>query len=224
MWPAIRSWARGPPRNSSAPRKHAGEALVVAPHGRDVERLRRRSRPASPTLTHPAAVGQAAEAVLQGLAADRVDDDVGAVAVGEAAHLVGEVGLDVVDAVVEAELGRAARACRRCDAVASTVAPARLASWMAAMPTPLAAGLDQRGLARLQPTELEQAVVGGAERDGDAGGLLDGEPVGHRPAERLGHDPQLGVRAVEPDGDDPVALGQPGRPPAPTAMTVPAAW
>ncbi len=38
-------------------------------------------------------------------------------------------------------------------------------------------GVDQDGLARLQPAELEQAVVGGPEGDGDDGGVGGVEPV-----------------------------------------------
>ena len=56
------------------------------------------------------------------------------------------------------------------DAVASTVAPARLASWIAARPTPPAPAWMSTVSPGLQAAELEQAVVGGAERDRDAGG------------------------------------------------------
>ena len=42
------------------------------------------------------------------------------------------------------------------------------------------AGLDEHRLAGLQVAELEQAVVGGAELDRHAGGVLDRQPVGDR--------------------------------------------
>ena len=70
------------------------------------------------------------------------------------------------------------------DAVASTVAPARLASWIAAMPTPPAPAWIEHGLARLQVAELEQAVVRGAERDRHARGRDDVRAVGDRPRRR----------------------------------------
>ncbi len=49
-----------------------------------------------------------------------------------------EVDRGVVDAVVEPEVDAAGRGGSSLEAVASTGAPARLASWMAAIPTPLA--------------------------------------------------------------------------------------
>ena len=85
------------------------------------------------------------------------------------------------------------------------------------------AGLDQDGLARLQPAELEQAVVGGAERDRDAGGLLDRQAVGHRPAERAG---TARSSACEPSRPT-VTTRSPSASPStadPAATTVPAAW
>ena len=68
--------------------------------------------------------------------------------------------------------------CRRSsrsslDAVASTVAPARLRELDRGEADAAGARLDEHGLACLQVTELEQAVVGGAELDRDAGGLLE---------------------------------------------------
>ena len=69
------------------------------------------------------------------------------------------------------------------------------------MPTPPAPAWIERGLAGLEAAELEEAVVRRPEGHGDASGLLGREPVGDLPGEHFGHGPQLGVRAVEPDGD-----------------------
>ena len=99
---------------------------------------------------------------------DRVDDEVDAPAVGEPSGLVGEVVVAVVDAVVEARTAPSRSSLSSVDAVASTVAPARLASWMAAMPTPPAPAWISTVSPACRPTELEQAVVGGAEGDRDA--------------------------------------------------------
>src|SRR6185503_4851486 len=82
--------------------EHAGEALVARAHGGDVE-----GPAAGPAGVadgdHAPAVGQAPQALLEGLAPDGVDDDVGAPAVGQPPHLGDEVGPGVVDAVVEPE-------------------------------------------------------------------------------------------------------------------------
>ena len=70
------------------------------------------------------------------------------------------------------------------------------------------ARVDQRGFAGLQSAEFEEAVVGGAEGDRDACRLIRPQAVGDAPGERLGHGAQLGVRAVEADRDDTIALGE----------------
>ena len=112
------------------------------------------------------------------------------------------------------------------DAVASTVAPARLASWIAARPTPPAAGLDQHGLAGLQAPELEQAVVGGAEGDRDPRAPpRSSMPSGIGPADCAGTDAQLGVGAAEAHRrHDALADAEAGRPPRRPVRIVPAAW
>ena len=58
------------------------------------------------------------------------------------------------------------------------------------------AGVDEHGLAGLEPAELEEAVVGGAEGDRNGGSDLGGEALGDLPAERLARHPLLGMRAV----------------------------
>ena len=67
------------------------------------------------------------------------------------------------------------------------------------------AGLDQHGLARRQVTELEQAVVGGAERDRHARDGDDVGAVGDRPRHDRGHDDELGVRTPQHRRDDALA-------------------
>ena len=91
------------------------------------------------------------------------------------------------------------------EAVASTRAPARLASWMAAMPTPLApAWISAVSPACRRPNSNRQssAVPKGTGTQAASSVVT---PVGDRPAERLAHRPELGVRPVEAHGDDPVA-------------------
>jgi hypothetical protein len=141
-----------------------------------------------------AAVPEAREALLQHVAADRVDDHVAPAPLGDPHHLAHEVPLPVVDAVVHAEraqplelrVGRRRRehprpcALRQLDRGGANAAPA---------------ALDQHRFAGLQAPELEEAVVGGAERDRHARGLLDREAVGHDPRRAHGHRAQRGVRA-----------------------------
>ena len=59
-------------------------------------------------------------------------------------------------------------------AVAKTSAPRWRASWIAAIADAAGAGVDQHLLARLQPGEVEQAVVGGGEDDRHRRRLLEG--------------------------------------------------
>ena len=68
--------------------------------------------------------------------------------------------------------------------------------------------MDECGLAGLEASELEQAVVGGTKGDRHARRLLDGQALGNRPAERLARGPELGVGSVEAHGDHPVAHGE----------------
>ena len=84
-------------------------------------------------------------------------------------------------------------------------------------------GVDQRGLARLQPAELEQAVVRRAEGHGHARRLVRRDPVGDLPGERLGRRPALGVRPVESDGHGAVPHREAAHV-GPTSATVPAHW
>ena len=72
------------------------------------------------------------------------------------------------------------------------------------MPTPPAPAWIEHGLARLQPTELEEAVVGGTERDRHARDRNEIGAVGHRPRQDLGNGHQLRVRAREVGAHDPL--------------------
>ena len=67
------------------------------------------------------------------------------------------------------------------------------------------AGLDQHRLARLETTELEQAVVGGAVGNGHARHGDDVGTVGHGPGQDRRHHGELGVRAPEVGRDDPLS-------------------
>ena len=111
------------------------------------------------------------------------------------------------------------------DAVASTVAPARLASWIAAMPTPPAPAWMSDGLAVGQPAELEEAVVARCRT----------RPARRRPRP-MSRPSGTGHVVARGDGDAARRAShgswsrRPGRPTArsvtssPTATIVPAAW
>ena len=62
--------------------------------------------------------------------------------------------------------------------------------------------LHEHRLARLQVAELEQAVVGGAERDRHARDRDEIGAVGHRPGDDRGHGHALGVRSPEVGAHD----------------------
>ena len=89
------------------------------------------------------------------------------------------------------------------------LAPAALASWIAASPTPPAPAWTRTVSPGLQVAELEQAVVGRAELDRDAGRVLDRHAVGDRVDRLRRHRRQLGVAAVAHRGDDTLADAQP---------------
>ena len=111
------------------------------------------------------------------------------------------------------------------DAVANTVAPAAFASWIAARPTPPAPAWTSTVSPGREVAELEQAVVGGAELDRDAGRLLERQPVRDRPTPTAAG--TLTSSACEPCAhrrDDRLADVEAARPPRPRARTVPAAW
>jgi hypothetical protein len=86
-----------------------------------------------------------------------------------------------------------------------------------------ASGLDQGDLAGLQASELEQAVVGGAEGHRDHRGLLGGEAVRDLPGGLGGDGAELGVAAPAAGRADLVADLVVGDL-APTSITSPAAW
>ena len=116
---------------------------------------------------------------------------------------VDEIGRGVVDAVVEPEVDQAVET-----AVARRGGqhrgPGPLGQLDGGDPDAAGSGVDQRGLSGLEAAELEQAVVGGAEGDGNAGRLLGAHAIGNDPAERFGHRPECGVGSVQAHGDHPV--------------------
>jgi hypothetical protein len=65
------------------------------------------------------------------------------------------------------------------------------------------AGVDQHRFARLQPRIVEQHVLDGAEGDGRAGGVLEGDTVGHRDDEAGLHVHGFAREAVEVESHDP---------------------
>ena len=128
--------------------------------------------------------------------ADRIDDEVDATPVGEPQHLAGHVGRGVVDAVVQA-VARASRPRRSSlDAVASTVAPAALASWMAARPTPPApAWTSTVSPARRWPNSNRQSSAV-PYSIGTPAACSRERPSGTAQVAAGRHAHQLGVRAV----------------------------
>ena len=81
-------------------------------------------------------------------------------------------------------------------AVASTVAPACLASWMAATETPAPGGVDQHRLAGLQSADVEQRVRRREPARGKRRRVLDRHVVGHGVDVARRRQAQLGVAAV----------------------------
>ena len=141
-------------------------------------------------------------------AADGVDDEVDAAAVGELAHPLRHVLGCVVDAVVHAVLGEPAEALvarRRGDDDAGAGGLGELDGGEA---DATGAGLHEHRLVAMQVAELEQAVVGRAELDRHAGRLLDRQPVGDRVRRARRHRHQLGVAAVAHRRDDRLADGE----------------
>ena len=140
---------------------------------------------------------------------DRVDHEVDAPAVGEPACLVGEVVAPVVDAMVEAVLDQAAElvVARRRGEHGRTGPLGQLDRGQA---DAAGAGLHEHRLTRLQVAELEQAVVGGAERDRHARRLDQVEAVGHQPRDAGRQRHQLGVRPVRHRAHHPLADGAVG--------------
>src|SRR2546427_681630 len=106
------------------------------------------------------AVGERANAVDEGLAADRVENHVNAPPVGELACSLGEVLADVVDPVIETELLQALElliARRRREHGRSSL----LGELDRGHPDPAGSGVDQSRLAALEVAGGEQALLGG---------------------------------------------------------------
>ena len=85
----------------------------------------------------PPVLRERVEPLLEELAADVLEDEVDAAAVGRPHHLLDHVLRRVVDPDVQAELAARGRASRRSSALPITNAPASWASWTAAEPMPL---------------------------------------------------------------------------------------
>ena len=111
---------------------------------------------------------QGAERRLGEVAADRVDDDVGA-AGQRLAQGLAQVGAPVAIVLV-APTDRATSSFSSDDATAVTEAPSTAASCTAASPTPPPAPSTMTLVARLHPGHRAQHVVRGAVGDAEAGG------------------------------------------------------
>jgi hypothetical protein len=150
------------------------------------------------------AVGERPDAVDQVLAADRVEDDVGAAAVGQLARALDEVLGGVVDPAVETELLEALEllvAGRGRDHGGTGL----LGELDRGHPDAAPARVNQGRLPGLEVAGGEQALLGGPERHRDTRGATSVQPVGDRPGDDRGNGPLRGVRARREQGHDPVA-------------------
>jgi hypothetical protein len=77
-------------------------------------------------------------------------------------------------------------------------------------PRPARARVHQHGLAPLKPPELEQRIIGGAERHRHARSLIGRQTGRDRPARILRRHPQLRVRPIRTAGHHPVPGTEPG--------------
>src|SRR5581483_5924786 len=185
----------------------AGQRLVAHHQHRGVERLRIAAGLADEAAA--ASVGERLDAADQHLAADRIDDEVDAPAIGGGSHLVDPTALGVVDGDVEAEVlqGLEAFEARRCRQHPRAGALGQLDGGHT---DPAGAGLDKDGLTFFQAPELEEAIIGGAEGDGYARTGHDVGAVGDGPRDDRGNgDPLADVAvgdAVTHLGDCPRAL------------------
>jgi hypothetical protein len=124
--------------------------------------------------------------------------------VGQAARLDDEVVRRVVDALVEAELVEPGEAfVARGGGEHTSTCPLRHL-YGGETDTP-GTGVDQRGFTSPEPAELEEAVVGGPEGNGNRCGLSDGKSVRDSPREALTDGPLLGVGPVDADAHHPIA-------------------
>jgi hypothetical protein len=114
---------------------------------------------------HPA-IGERADAVNEVLAADRIEDHVGAAPVGQFACPVDEALAGVVDPVVEPERLQAFELLVA-GAVEITVAPACVCQLDRGQPDATRAGVDQGDLAGLEVAGGEQALLCGPVCDGN---------------------------------------------------------
>src|SRR5579884_2275269 len=185
------------------PEEVAAERLVVSPHVGDVERLRR-SAPGVADTDASSPVRQGGEALLQGRAAHRVDDHVGAPPVGQPTHLGHEVGGGVVDPLVEAELAEPTEllVARGGGEDPGPGPLGQLDGGDADAPGP---GVDEHRLAGTQ-------AASGVDRPS---GILQANPAGT--ARRAAWDPSTPTVTTRSPGANPwTAL--------PTSATVPAHW
>src|SRR5581483_11445271 len=168
----------------------AGQRLVAHHQHRGVERLRIAAGLADEAAA--ASVGERLDAADQHLAADRIDDEVDAPAIGGGSHLVDPTALGVVDGDVEAEVlqGLEAFEARRCRQHPRAGALGQLDGGHT---DPAGAGLDKDGLTFFQAPELEEAIIGGAEGDGYARTGHDVGAVGDGPRDDRGNGDPLGV-------------------------------
>jgi len=144
---------------------------------------------------------------VEHVAADAIQHQVDALAVGDLVDLFDEVGLGVVDRMITAEvagevefLGRARRSehfrtCLRGQLHRSSADAAR-------------GGLDQHSLALFEVTPAEQTAVSGQELDREARGFVETHPLRDRKQRLRIGESVLRVAAAGKRRDDAVALVQ----------------
>jgi hypothetical protein len=143
----------------------------------------------------PALIGQALDRALEDLAAHRVIDDVGALAVGRGLDLGHEVGGGVVDGDIGAERQTGlhlVRAAGRGDHPCAQ----RLGELDGGEARPARGAVHQHSLAQMKPRPPHEAHMGGLVGDGEGGGLHVAHSVRHRIGGALQRTALLGEGAV----------------------------
>src|SRR5580658_4167968 len=179
--------------------EHSGQGTIARHQRRDIDGHRLAAR-----RTHhrdSPAIGERHDAALQRRTADRIDHQVNTLVVGQAHHRFRDVGVAVVDAVIHSQRTQAfetlvARGSRE------NLGARALGKLDRGDADTTGAGLHEDRLAGLEAAELEQAIVGGAERNRDGGRQLHVEAFRDRPRVAGGHRAQGSVRAEIKYGGD----------------------
>ena len=158
----------------------------------------------------PPALAENPVGALEARRADRVHDDVDALAVRDPHHLVGEVDRVVVDRVVASLL--ADRVVLRRRGGPEDLGALGLADLDRRDPDSPRGRLDQHPIAGAEAADHHEAGVRGGVVDDDRGALLEAHRIRERQDLALGHAHELRVAAEASPGDHPVARLESGHP------------